>query len=465
MEKNGVYEGEVVGLGSDGEGIIKTDGTTAFVPFCLIGEKVRFKTLKVKGNIAYGKIEKVLSAVEERVNPPCPVFGKCGGCDLQHMNYSAQLQFKKRQVESALNKLGAIYAEVSDTVPCEKQLRYRNKLALPIGVNEKGETILGFYAPHSHRIVPVGDCLIQSEWVKKVIKAVEKFAIDRHICGFDEQKHTGILRKIVVREIKDKFVFVLVVTKTIDVGLLIKELEKSFADFTFLLNVNSSQTNAIFGNEWHICRGLGFFEAEEGGIKYKAGANTFLQVNDGVRNKLYARVLEEVNEQCAAIDLYSGGGMLTAMLAKKCKAAYGIEIVEEASDCADDLKAANGLEGKMFNICGAVEDEIDGVFEKTEGLDRVIVCDPPRKGMERSVVKAIARAGADKVILISCNPATLARDLGLLCGTLQERDGALVKADLPASASYEIVSVTPFDMFPQTKHVETLVVLRKKKKD
>ena len=462
MEKNGVYEGEVSGVGTEGEGIIKIDGTTAFVPFCLVGERVRFKALKVKGNIAYGKTEKVLSAAPERAVPPCPVFEKCGGCDLQHMDYSAQLQFKKRLVEGALNKLGAICFEVSDTVPCEKQFRYRNKLALPIGVNDAGETVLGFYAPHSHRIVPISDCLIQSEWVEKVIAAVRKFSTVRNVCGYDEQKRTGILRKIVVREIKGKFVFVLVVSKKIDASFLIAELEKSFEDFTFLLNVNASQTNSIFGNEWHVCRGLGFFEAEEGGIKYKAGANTFLQVNDGVRAKLYSRVLEEVDGNCAAIDLYSGGGMLTAMLAKKCKAAYGIEIVEEASRCADALKEANGLQNKMFNICGAVENEIDGVFKKTEGLDRVIVCDPPRKGMERSVVKAIAAAGADKVILVSCNPATLARDLGILCGTLTERDGALVKAETPVSAPYEIVSITPFDMFPQTKHVETLVVLRRK---
>lgn len=459
MEKNGVYEGEVIGLGTDGEGIIKIGGTTAFVPFCLVGEKVRFKALKVKGNVAYGKLESVLNAVYMRGNPPCPVFEKCGGCDLQHMDYTAQLAFKKQLVETALNKLGAIYAEVNDTVPCESEYRYRNKLALPIGVNADGETVLGFYGPHSHRIVPTSDCLIQSEWVKNVIAAVKKFAIARHICGFNEQKRTGILRRIVVRELKGKYIFVLVVAKKIDVSFLVKELEKSFEGFTFLLNVNASQTNAIFSNEWHICRGLGVFDAEENGIKYKAGANTFLQVNDDVRAKLYARVLEEVDGKCAAIDLYSGGGMLTAMLAKKCKAAYGIEIVEEASRCADALKEANGLHDKMFNICGAVEANIEKVFEGTDGLSRVIVCDPPRKGMERSVVKAIAQSMADKVILVSCNPATLARDLGLLCGTLQEKNGALIKADKPAVPPYKIASVTPFDMFPQTKHVETLVVL------
>lgn len=184
-----------------------------------------------------------------------------------------------------------------------------------------------------------------------------------------------------------------------------------------------------------------------------------MQVNDGVREKLYSAVLENVPRDAVALDLYSGGGLLTAMLAKKCAAAYGIEIVAEASRCADELSAANGLQDKMFNICGKVEEKLYEVLKKTEGKSRVIVCDPPRKGMERSVVNAIKNSGAEKVILISCNPATLARDLGILCGTLKESDGGLLKAEPPFDSRYEITSVTPFDMFPQTKHVETLVVL------
>ena len=465
MQKNCVYGGEVCALGTEGEGIIKSEGTTAFVPFCLVGEKVRFKVLKVKGNISYGKVEEILSASPDRIEPPCPVFKKCGGCDIQHMNYSAQLAFKRGLVEGALKKLGGIYAAVNEVVPCENQFRYRNKLALPIGVQD-GKTVLGFYASHSHRIVPVSDCLIQSEWVKKIIECVQKYATVSGFSGYDELSGKGELRHIVVREIKGKFIIALVATRKIDTRCLEKELEKYFENFTLLLNINSSDTNVIFSKEWHICRGEGFFEAEEGGIKYTAGANTFLQVNDSVRTELYARVLAEAkSEGAVAIDLYSGGGMLTAMLAKACGVAFGVEIVEEASRCADELRDKNGLQGAMFNICGKVEDKLDEVFAATEGKKRVIVCDPPRKGMERSVVKKIAESSADKIILVSCNPATLARDLGLLTGTLiEDSSGALVKADNPAAA-YAIKSITPFDMFPQTKHVETLVLLSHKKPD
>ena len=460
MEKNEVHKGKIISLGTEGEGIINLEGTTVFVPFCLVGEEVAFKVLKVKGNIAYGKLESIIIPSKERTEAPCKVFKKCGGCSLQHMNYAAQAEFKKQTVARALQKIGGISAEVSDTVTCDNEYRYRNKLVLPIGVLQ-GETVLGFYAPHSHRIVPIDDCLIEAEWVKNIICAVKAFSRTSGYQGYDEETKRGVLRRIVVREIKGKYIIALVAVKNINLSAFVDLLKERFESFTLLLNINCSSGNSVFGKEWHTIYGEGYFEAEDLGIFYRAGANTFLQVNDDVRTKLYSRVIEETDEGVVALDLYSGGGMLTAMLAKKCERAYGIEIVEEASRCADELKMRNNLEDKMQNICGDVGENIDYVFNKTQGKKRIIVCDPPRKGMERSVVKAILKAEADKVILISCNPATLARDLGILTGALEEKDGELVKTDMSNSV-YKITSITPFDMFPQTPHVETLVVLRRK---
>lgn len=470
MEKNKVYRGEVLAYGTEGEGIIKTEGTTAFVPFCLIGENVSFKALKVKdgGAVAYGKLEDILLPSPQRAEPPCPVFTKCGGCDLQHASYEEQLLFKKGLVENALKKIGGISVAADEVVPCDKHYRYRNKLVLPIGIDEKGNTTLGFYARRSHRIIPIRDCLIQSEWVRNIIAAVENFA---HVCGvrgYDEVSRTGELRRIVVREVGGKFIIALVATRKIKLDFLIETLKKDFADFKLLLNINNSDSNVIFSDKWQICYGEGFFEAEDCGIKYRAGAETFLQVNDGVRAELYRRVLEEAAaENAVAIDLYSGGGMLTAMLAKACGSAYGVEVVEEASQCADDLCRRNGLQGKMVNICGRVEDKLDDVFAATAGKRRVIVCDPPRKGMERSVAEKLKTCGADKIILVSCNPATLARDLGIITDCLTcGADGKLTVRDtldtVRLNSPYKITSVTPFDMFPQTKHVETLVVLCRK---
>lgn len=446
MEKNGVYAGVVEALGTDGEGIIKCGGTTAFVPFCVAGEEVRFKVLKTQdgGRIAYGKPEEILKPSPHRTEPPCPLFKKCGGCDLQHMDYASQLAFKKALVENTLKKLGGIYAPVNDTVPCQNQYRYRNKLAMPIGVDGAGNTVLGFYARRSHRIVPAEDCLIQSEWVKNVIRSVKNFAFACGLGGYNEETRRGELRQIVVREIKGKFIIAIVAARRINVDFFARELEKYFKDFTLLLNVNNSTSNVIFSKEWHICRGEGRFEAEEGGIFYSAGAETFVQVNDDMRAKLYARVLEEAENNATAVDLYSGGGLLTAMLAKKCGCAYGVEAVEEASRCANELMERNGLQGKMFNICGKVEDELGEIFKAVKGK-KTVVCDPPRKGMERSVCEKLKSCGADKIILVSCNPATLARDIKII-----------------SEGCYSVCSVTPFDMFPQTRHVETLVVLRRK---
>ena len=460
MEKNEIHTGKVISLGTEGEGIINSEGTTVFVPFCIAQEEVSFKVLKVKGNIAYGKLEKVLTPSQERVEAPCPVFKKCGGCSLQHMNYTAQADFKRQTVARSLQKIGGISAEVADTVTCDNEYRYRNKLVLPIGVSQ-GETVLGFYAPHSHRIVPVDDCLIEAEWVKDIIRAVKTFSRTSGHMGYDEENKSGVLRRIVVREIKGKYIIALVAVKNINLSAFVDLLKERFENFTLLLNINCSSGNSVFGKEWRTVFGEGYFEAEDCGVVYRAGANTFLQVNDDVRTKLYSRVIGEAEEDGVALDLYSGGGMLTAMLAKKCEKAYGIEIVEEASRCADEHKERNDLEGRMENICGDVGENIENVFNKTQGKKRIIVCDPPRKGMERSVVKAILKAEADKVILISCNPATLARDLGILTGTLIERDGELVKCE-NRNTVYGIVSITPFDMFPQTPHVETLVVLSKK---
>ena len=466
MEKNKEYIGEVLSLGSEGEGIIKIGDETAFVPFCLAGERVSFKALKVSGKIAYGKLTEVHTLSPERATPACPHFEKCGGCQLQHVSYNEQLNFKRQLVQNCLKKIGGLDVDVAPTVASDKQYGYRNKLALPVGADDDGNTVTGFYAVRSHRIVPINFCPLQAEWSGALIAALTEFIKESGLKGYDERTRSGDIRHLVAREVDGRFIITLVATAKIDVSGFAEKLEKCFKNFTLWLNVNRSTGNAVFGIEWHICRGEGYFSGEDCGIKFKAGAQTFLQVNDGVRKKLYGGVVAAADKSAVAIDLYSGGGMLTAMLAKACVAAYGIEIVPEAVACADELKKLNGLGEKMFNLCGAVEDRIDEVLSRTAGYKRTIVCDPPRKGMERSVVRAVLKSGADKVVLVSCNPATLARDLGLLCGSLTEVDGQLVKnhlytADGPKDY-YTIESITPFDMFPQTKHVETLVSLCRK---
>lgn len=466
MEKNKEYKGEVLSLGSEGEGVIKLEGQTAFVPFCLAGEKVSFKVLKAGGSVAFGKLTEVHTLSEHRATPECPYFEKCGGCQLQHMDYPTQLEFKRYAVESCLKKLGGLEVEVGETVASAKQYGYRNKLALPVGVDADGQTIVGFYAPRSHRIIPIDSCSLQSEWSDVLIVALKTFMKNCGLCGYDENTQKGDIRHIVGREVSGKLVITVVAAHEVDLSRFIEILDESFSDYTLWLNINNSRGNAIFGNGWRVIKGCGYYTDEAEGISFQVGANTFLQVNDAVRSKLYGAVIKACADgDAVAVDLYSGGGLLTAMLAKSCKAAYGVEIIPEAVQCAEKLKEANGLDEKMFNYCGAVEDKIEEVFQKTAGYKRVIVCDPPRKGMERSVVNAVLKSKADKVVLVSCNPATLARDLGLLCGSLKEVDGQLVKnpeySKDGLQGFYKIISATPYDMFPQTKWVECVVALKR----
>lgn len=458
MNKNDILTVVCQRLGSNGEGVARADDVTLFVPGLLAGERARVRVLSVKEGIAYGKVEEVFTPAEERVRPVCSVFGKCGGCQLQHIRYRDQLAFKTELVKNTLKKIGGISAEVSPCVRSDKEYGYRNKLILPIG-QKGGRTVVGFYAERSHRIVETSECPITG-WADKVVSAVKNFAEKCGLDGYDEVTKKGQLRHIVVREIGKKYIVVLVVTEKIKgIDYFTSLLDGIFKEYSFSLNYNDKDTNVVLGDRFELIKGKPTYSCEEGGISFEAGAETFVQVNENVRKKLYAAALALVDENETVLDCYSGGGLLTAMFAKKCKRAYGIELVKEAVECADRLKEKNGLSGKMLNITGRVEEELPALVGKER--DAVVVLDPPRAGVDESVLNLLIENGVKKIIMISCNPATLARDLGILTGTLVRQDKNLVKAVTPNGA-YEIESVQPFDMFPQTKHVETLVCLKRK---
>ena len=471
IEKNDIICATTDAIGSNGEGIIKHEGITFFVPACLPGEKVVFRVLKVKGNIGYGKVEEILTPAEERVREKCPVFLKCGGCCLQHLEYGAQLIHKATIVKDALRKIGGIQVSVPVAIRSDFPYGYRNKLQIPVGVDKDGQNVIGFYAERSHRIIPVTACAIHPEWAEKLIAIVKRYMTECAVKGYDEEQKTGSLRHIVAREIAGKYIITLVTAKRNlpNLSHLIHLLNEAFRQVTLYVNFNNSDTNVIFGKEFQLVHGIGFFEAEEQGIRYEAGPVTFLQVNENVRTKLYRDALKTVSADGdeVVVDAYSGGGLLTAMIAKKVKRVYGIELEEEASRCADSLKEKNGL-NNMHNICGAVEDKLPDVLKKEKGEKLRLILDPPRAGIARSVLFALLQSGIPTLTLISCNPATLARDLGILTGRLVENDkGELVKnpcfpADEDAlQGYYQIEKIQPYDMFPQTKHVETIVCLKK----
>ena len=473
IEKNELITAVTQTLGSNGEGIIRHEGITFFVPACLPGEKVRFRVLKVKGNIGYGKVEEVLTPAEERVREKCPVFMRCGGCRLQHMEYSAQLSFKSVLVRDCLKKIGSVTTKIMPTVRSDLQYGYRNKLQMPVGADRDGNTVIGFYAERSHRIIPTSTCAIHPEWAERLIAVVKRYMTECAVKGYDEETKKGTVRHIVAREIGGKFIVTIVSVKAElpNLPYLVQLLSSIFSCFSLYVNVNDKDTNVILGDSFHLVHGSPFFEAEEQGIRYEAGPQTFLQVNENVRAKLYNAAVKTVIETGdeVVIDAYSGGGLLTAMLAKRAKRVYGIELEAEAVQCADSLKAKNGLDN-MTNICGYVEEELAGVMEREKGEKLRLILDPPRAGVHRSVLQALIKSGIEQLTMISCNPATLGRDLGILSGRLIEDNGELVKnpayegvpEEETLAGYYEVTFVQPFDMFPQTKHVETLVCLARK---
>ena len=468
--KNQEFTGLVESLGSNGEGIVHMGETVFFAPFTVVGEKVKFRALKVKNRIGYAKALEILTPADERVRPKCPLFTRCGGCQMQHLRYGAQLKAKTKTVSDALRKIAGLEADVPLTVKSDLQFEYRNKLQIPVGVNKDGANVIGFYAERSHRIVPVEHCYIHPGWARDVIRIFSEYMDECHVRGYDEVSGKGVLRHIVVRDMEGNFLVTAVTaTDTLPSSeKLISKLSEKFKSFSLWHNVNKGDGNGVFGDRWTLLHGRGKYGAHEWGIRFEAGPNTFMQVNRSVCRKLYERTVRFAAD-CGAkavIDAYSGSGLLTAMLAKQVDKAYGIEAVKEAVQCADELIAPNKLEGKLFNICGRVEEELPKLMAEQEVSETMLVVDPPRTGVDRATLKAILASGIPNVAMISCNPATMARDVGILTGALREEGNELKKTpDYPKDGIqgfYKLISVQPFDMFPQTRHVETLVLLCRK---
>lgn len=466
LQKNQEYIGIVEDMGMNGEGVIKNDGTTVFVPFAIAGEKIKYKILKVSGRVAYAKLLEVFTPAEERVRAKCPVFSKCGGCDLQHVKYVEQLKIKENKIKNCFKKIAFTDINLKTTVKSDLDYRYRNKLQLPVGETENG-TIIGFYALNSHRIVPVSDCFINPEWTAQIISVVKSFMAETGLKGYNEISGAGDIREVTVKEICGALIITIVALRKNLPNIerliqLFKEELKS--EFSLFINFNDKKGNFVYGDEFTLVYGKETYSSEMLGIKYKTGVRSFSQVNTGVCEKLYSAVNTLVDgENITVIDAYSGAGLMTALLSKKANKAVGIEIVSEAVKIANELAEENGLKDKITNYNGKCEDILPDVIrrEKEAGNDTVIVLDPPRKGCDISVINAVKNSGADKVIYVSCKPSTLARDVGLLIGTLEVKENQIVKAE-ENNGTYNIDFARAFDMFPQTKHVETLLVLSHK---
>ncbi len=466
MKKNDLLTGFCDEIGYNGEGIFHIEGTTFFVPYCLVGEEVTFKILKIKNGIGYGKVVEVLQKSPSRVLPVCKVFGKCGGCQLQHSAYNNQLQVKKQTVITAFKKIANIDLTVDDVFFGDKTYGYRNKLQLPVREID-GKVKVGFFRENSHDVVETDTCAIQPNWADDVIKIIKDYVDGKTVTAYNDVSKKGLIRHVVVREIGGEFIITIVCNgnKLPCVNGLIDALLQKFDKFSLYINVNKNQNNTIIGDSFKLLYGNGKIQVDEFGIRYFIGPESFMQVNTEVKKLLYEKVIElaKVDGDYIAVDGYSGAGVMTAMLSKNAKMTYGVEIVKEAVDCANELAEANGLQDKMQCVCAPCEDVLPNIIEREakKGHKTVLVLDPPRKGVSLNILESTLKSKPDKIIYVACSPQSLARDVGILTGSLNADGNRMVGDSINEKSVYKIEKTYLFDMFPQTKHVECVCLLTK----
>ena len=445
---------DITGTGMNGEGVARLSDLAVFIDGALLGERVEAVIFERKKNFARAKIIKIINKSPNRCEPICKVYYRCGGCNLQHISYNEQLQIKKSEIVSCLKKQLKYDVKVEDVIPSLTPFGYRNKLQLPIG-ELNGRIIAGFYRDNTHIIVQIDSCPLHGDWADKVIKAFLEYANALKISAYNELQHRGLLRHLVARKVGESVSIVIVINgySIPNTEVLIDNLKRELdGNFTLHYSTNRERTNFIMGNNIHTIYGEERIVTDILGLKVQVSPLSFMQINDYIRDLIYRRVVELVGSERIVIDAYSGAGVLTALLAGKAKRAIGIEIVPEAVADADILMRENGLSDKVINICGDTVDILPKVYKElnssvtTENIPTTLILDPPRKGCEPAVIETILKVKPSEIIYISCNPATLSRDLALLT----------------ADNAYTINSITPYDMFPETRHIEVLCFIVRK---
>ena len=446
IEKNDMLEFSINGLTAAGQGVGRVDGYAVFVDGALPGEMVRAHVIKAGSSYGVAKLISVLQKNPSRIEPPCPAFSKCGGCTLQHLDYSAQLITKADQVRDALVRLGGFTDIcVEPVMKMKNPWRYRNKGSFPVAMGPESVEI-GFFASHSHRLVPLEDCPIQDERVMEAALAIRDWAREHDIMPYNEETHTGILRHAMARSSSDEVMAVVVTTGELPhKDALVDCLRARVPGLTGLVhNKNPEASNVILGESYETIWGSGRLNVVICGIQFAVSAASFLQVNSLQTEALYSKALELLDLQGheTIADVYCGIGTISLLLAQKAKRVIGIENVPDAVEDAKRNAIANGISNVEF-ICASAEQALPELISNGLKPD-VIVLDPPRKGCDHDAILAIIESEAKQLLYISCDPATLARDCRLL-----------------AQGGFQILCAQPVDMFPHTAHVETIVLLQR----
>ncbi len=447
VQKNDYIEVVFEDLTHDGAGVAKVDGYPLFVKNALPGEKAKIKVIKVNKGYGFGRLEEILEESPYRVDTPCPIYKECGGCQLQHLSYEGQLLAKEKQVRDVLTRIGKLEnVKVHPVLGMSEPWRYRNKAQVPVGEREGG-LIAGFYQQRSHEIIDMEACMIQQEKNDEVVQAVKRICTKYGVTAYNEQRHKGSLRHIMARHGQvTKEVMVVLVTRTPDLPnkeRIVKEIVEAVEGVKSIIqNVNSKKTNVILGDETRVLWGEEVIYDLIGNVKFAISSRSFYQVNPAQTKVLYDQALSyaELTGEETVIDAYCGIGTISLFLAQKAKKVYGVEIVPEAIADANRNAELNEIDNVEFAV-GEAEVVIPNWYKEGIVAD-VLVVDPPRKGCDDALLQTIIEMKPKKVVYVSCNPATLARDLRIL------EDGG-----------YRTVEVQPVDMFPHTTHVECVVLM------
>lgn len=461
MQKNDIVTADIEDIGVNGEGIGKVDGYTLFIKDAVIGDRVEAKVMKAKKNYGYARLMKILEPSEARVQPRCAFARKCGGCQIQEMSYEQQLAFKERKVRGNLERIGGFAPELLDRVTdpavgMDEPFGYRNKAQFPFGTDREGNPVTGFYAGRTHDIIANTDCALGVPVNREILEIILAFMKEYRIPSYDERTGQGLLRHVLIRygfTTKEIMVCFVVNGSSIPhVDELIRRLCGIDGMTSITLSPNTRQTNVIMGDSYQILWGQGYITDYIGNVRYQISPLSFYQVNPVQTEKLYSLALEYADLKGGETvwDLYCGIGTISLFLAQRAGQVYGVESVPQAIEDARRNAGINGIENAEFFV-GKAEEVLPEYYEKyarehggESARADVIVVDPPRKGCDEALLETIVKMQPERVVYVSCDSATLARDLKVLCG-----------------AGYELEKVRPVDMFPMTVHVETVCLLSK----
>ncbi len=444
MKKNDIITLSITAMSSEGSGIGRYEGLAVFVPMSAVGDELKVKILKVRSNCAFGKIEELLSPSPSRIEPDCQVFSKCGGCVYRHISYEEELKIKRQRVEDAVKRIGGINMEANPIVSDNNTVGYRNKAQYPVAPDGS----VGFFANHSHRIIPCDNCGLQPEEFSRIAQIFSYWMYTSGNPPYIEETGKGLVRHLYIRKAMatGEIMVCLVINgdKVVAAKRLVEDLKEELGESlkTVILNINKKKTNVILSDECVNLYGDGYIYDILCGVKIRISPLSFYQVNRNMAEKLYGKAREYAAPKGKTVlDLYCGAGTIGLSMAKEAKSMVGVEIIPEAIEDARFNAGQNGIDNTEF-ICGDAAEAAKKLAERNINPDVVIV-DPPRKGCSEDLLITIAKDFCpDTLVYVSCDPATLARDLKIL-GTL----------------GYNLKEYTPFDLFPRTSHVECVAQL------